>query len=143
MNNAEEFKVTRQILRLGNLLLNSRQEELTKYNLTFVQAESIVYFENNIGKRTQDLKKYLNVSHQAASKIIDKLIKKRYVYTQTSKEDGRAKEIYLTVEGKKICKEFEEFGIYDSMKILKDIPIEEIEIISDCLGKMIINMEKE
>jgi len=103
-----EFKIARGILKLGNKLNYVRDNDLEKRNLTAVQSEAMLFFGKREGATASELKDHLNISHQAACNILERLKNKKYVYTAVSEKDKRANSVYLTEEGKLL---------YNSLKI--------------------------
>ncbi len=141
MHESDDFIITRRIIRLSNLLVNKQHDELLKYNITFVQAEALLYFDKYEGMRALDLKQYLGVSHQAARSIVERMSKKEYLYSRVSAEDTRAKNIYLTDQGKQICFELRKVGIDDGQRLLKNIGSEKRRDLLRLLKQMIDNLE--
>ncbi|MEG1431448.1 MULTISPECIES: MarR family winged helix-turn-helix transcriptional regulator [Eubacterium] len=137
----DEFIITRRVLHLGNLLINSQQDEFDKFSLTFVQAEALFFFDKIKGARAIDLKEHLNISHQAARSIVDRLCKKEYLHRKTSSEDARAKQIYLTPSGQAACDELKQLGLSDGQRLLKQINAKERQQILSLLKKMIANVQ--
>lgn len=116
-----EFLIERKILKIGNALLNTRSEDLKKYDLTPVQSETLLFYVSNPGASIQDLKEYLDISHQAARNLIERLKVKNLVYAETSSEDARYKKIYLTEHGKSICDKLTLMGSHVGQNLLRDI----------------------
>ena len=140
MKDSAEFVITRRILRLSNLLINSTHEELVAFDLTYIQAEALLFFHKNIGAKALDLKEYFNISHQAARSIVERLCKKNYLYTQVSQKDGRAKQVFCTEEGDRICRTLKDFGNNDGQNLLQDVSEEDKARLLTLLQQMIHNI---
>lgn len=121
MNDREEFIIVRRILRLSNLLINMHQEELDVYELTYMQAEVLVYFHKFEGNRAKDLKEYLNISHQAARGLVERLVKKGFLTLHTSEYDAREKLVFLSDAGKEFCVNFKNKEIGDGDRVFHNI----------------------
>ena len=116
-----EFQIERKILKIGNTLQNTRSEDLKKYDLTPVQSETLLFYLSNPGASILDLKGYLDISHQAARNLIERLKSKNFIYAETSSEDARYKKIYLTKQGEDICNKLTLMGSHVGQNLLQDI----------------------
>lgn len=116
-----EFQIERKILKIGNTLQNTRSEDLKKYDLTPVQSETLLFYLSNPGASILDLKGYLDISHQAARNLIERLKIKNFIYAETSSEDARYKKIYLTKQGEDICNKLTLMGSHVGQNLLQDI----------------------
>ena len=116
-----EFQIERKILKIGNTLQNTRSEDLKKYDLTPVQSETLLFYLSNPGASILDLKGYLDISHQAARNLIERLKIKNFIYAETSSEDARYKKIYLTKQGEDICNKLTLMGNHVGQNLLRNI----------------------
>lgn len=62
-----EFIIERKILKIGNTLLNTRSEDLKKYDLTPVQSETLLFYASAPGASILNLKEHLDISHSGCS----------------------------------------------------------------------------
>lgn len=122
-----DFIVGRKIFKIGNLSNNVRNEYLRKKNITSAQSETLLFYFSNQGKSITDLKKHLQVSHQAARKLVDKLREKQYLYMVFSKKDARVTEVFLTDAGLEICTKLINDGTYAGSVQLKNFSMAEKE----------------
>jgi len=104
------FKTGRRILKIGNRLNYMRTIDLEQKKLTPAQSDTMIYFASNEGMSAADLAKHLEITHQAARNIVERLKSKNYLYTAASKNDGRVNSVYLTEDGKKIYALLKETG---------------------------------
>ena len=135
-----EFLIERRILKLGNVLLNTRNEDLKKYDLTPAQSETLLFYAANPGASILDLKEHLDISHQAARNLIERLKLKNLVHAETSSEDARFKRISLTDHGKEIYKELTLLGSHVGQNLLKGISEAEQKDLLRLLMKMSENI---
>lgn len=122
-----EFLIERKILKIGNMLANTRSEDLNEYDLTPIQSETLLFYAANPGASILDLKEHLDISHQAARNLIERLKLKQLVYAETSSEDARYKKIYITEQGNRICDELTLRGSHVGQNLLKGISAEDKE----------------
>lgn len=104
------FIIERLILKIGHNLSNTRTENLKVHGLTPSQSESLFFFNAHEGAKIYDLKEHLQISHQAARNLVERIKQKNLVYLVASEADARAKNVFLTPEGKKICGVLKEEG---------------------------------
>lgn len=116
-----EFLIERKILKIGNMLANMRSEDLKKYGLTPIQSETLLFYAANPGVSILDLKEYLDISHQAARNLVERLKMKQFLYTEISSEDGRFRKVYVTEQGNWICGELTLRGSHVGQNLLQGI----------------------
>lgn len=97
-----DFKIGRGILKIGNRLNNMRVADLKEKELTPGQSDTLIFFAQKRGATVSDLKTHLQISHQAARNIVERLKIKGLLYTSVSNEDGRANSVNLTESGEKM-----------------------------------------
>ncbi|MCD7826533.1 MAG: hypothetical protein LUH14_11335 [Clostridiaceae bacterium] len=135
-----DFIIERLIMRVGNQCVNIRNDNLKKREITSVQSETLLYFEAHEGAPIWNLKKHLNISHQAARNLVERIRLKDYLYLETSKEDARFKCVYLTEKGKYICSELKKEGTSAGQQLLKGLSAEEKEKLLEMLERMSKNV---
>lgn len=116
-----DFLIERKILKIGNVLSNTRSEDLKQYDLTPVQSEALLFYLSHPGASILDLKEYLEISHQAARNLIERLKAKHLVYAETSPEDARYRTIYLTQHGTRTCDELMSMGSHVGRNLLQGL----------------------
>lgn len=132
----ENFIIERKILKIGNQLINTRNSDLNEYNLTSSQSETLLFFDRLKGARVLDLKDYLKISHQAARNIVERMKLKDLLYVETSNEDARAKQVYLTDNGQSICDALKKRGTSIGETMLIDLSSDEKRTLSNLLNKI-------
>ncbi|MZK51438.1 MarR family winged helix-turn-helix transcriptional regulator [Clostridium beijerinckii] len=137
----KEFVITRKILKLGNQLINTRNEDFHFHDITAEQSETLQFFDVHKGSSASDLKKYLGVSHQAARNIIERMKKKELLYVEVSEEDARARLVYLTEKGQKVCKALKRDGTNMGQRLLNGLDSNERKQLLEMIEKMERNIE--
>lgn len=130
------FVIERKILKLGNRLISTRNEELKHIDLTSSQSETLLFFGRYDGAKILDLKEYLNVSHQAAQKIVDRMREKGFLRISISADDARAKSVSLTENGKQLYAYLKNNGEDVGRKLLNNLSEEEKETLCLLLDKI-------
>ena len=80
--NGLEYAVARKAVRLANLISTKRNADIKEMGLTAAQADALVFFAQNAGSTVSDLKDDLGVTHQTASGIVERMIKKDLLTTR-------------------------------------------------------------
>lgn len=130
------FIIERKILKLGNRLIATRNEKLKPLDLTSSQSETLLFFSGRDGARILDLKEYLNISHQAAQKIVNQMQKKGLLCMTVSSDDARAKSVLLTERGKELCSLLKSDGEDVGRKLLNNLSEEEKHTLCLLLDKI-------
>lgn len=137
----EEFLINRKIQRLGSRLVNKRTKDLKGLNLTPEQSDILQYFAANTGARVMDLSAHLDVSHQAARSVVERMKKKELLYVEVMAEDARAKHVYLTEKGKQVHAQLQSMGTGVGQWLLDGIVPEDRQWLMLTLDKMIQNVD--
>lgn len=135
--NDKDFYIERNILKIGNRLLNQRSDDLKGFNLTPNQSETLLFFERYDGAMIQDLREYLQVTHQAATKIVERMRDKELLIISISASDARAKEIRLTDKGRSICHQLKKKGSHVGSNLLRVLNEDEKNQFAILLEKII------
>ena len=133
----KEFIIERNILKIGNHLLNGRREDLKEFNLTSNQSETLLFFDRHPGAMIYDLKVHMKISHQAARNLVERMKEKDLLTVTVSDTDTRARQICLSGKGEKICSELKRKGTDVGGSLLQALSEEEKEQLSAILEKII------
>ena len=96
------YDAARAVVRLSNRISTRRNADIKEMGLTAAQADALVYFAGHEGNSVTDLKSDMGVTHQTASGIVDRMIKKDLLATRVSEEDARCRMVFLTEQGKQL-----------------------------------------
>ena len=135
-----EFVLERLILKIGNRLSNRRKKDLAGIEVTSGQSETILFFADHPGSLITDLKDYLQISHQAARLIISRLEKRGLLESVVSPADARARQIYLTAAGKKLCAELKQGGTMVGGILLQHLSAKERQELYRLLQKISLDL---
>ena len=100
MNYEDTHQLGRLILKLANTLIKNRNRHLEALGLTTSQADSLQYFLANPESTVTDLKDYLEITHQTARGLVQRIEEKGLVSLTPSVVDGRCRSISPTENGK-------------------------------------------
>lgn len=133
----KEFLIERNILKIGNQLLNGRREDLKEFDLTSNQSETLLFFDRHPGAMIYDLKVYMKISHQAARNLVERMKEKDLLTVQVSDTDTRARKVSLSLKGQAICSELKRKGTDVGGSLLQPLSEEEKDQLSVILEKII------
>ena len=135
-----DFLIERNILKIGNHLLNVRSEDLKEFDLTSTQSETPLFFDKHSGAMIYDLKNHMKISHQAARNIVERMKEKGLLYVEVSDTDARAKKVYLSEKGMKICIKLKKRGTDVGSNLLRALREEAKQGLALLLEKIIKNL---
>lgn len=138
--NDKDFQIERNILKIGNQIINQRTDDLKLYNLTSNQSETLLFFDRNPGAIVLDLKDHLKISHQAARNIITRMKEKGLLYASVSDTDGRARQICLTEKGEEVCQQLKQKASHIGGNLLCGFSEEEKHLLSVFLDRIMDNL---
>ena len=133
----KDFLIERNILKIGNQLLNGRREDLKEFDLTSNQSETLLFFDRHPGTMIYDLKIHMKISHQAARNLVERMKEKDLLNVTVSDTDTRARKVCLSEKGEKICNELKKKGTDVGGSLLQPLSEEEKEQLSVILEKII------
>ena len=133
----KEFLIERNILKIGNQLLNGRREDLKEFDITSNQSETLLFFDRHPGARIYDLKIHMKISHQAARNLVERMKEKDLLNVAVSDTDTIARKICLSEKGEKICNELKKKGSDVGGNLLQPLSEEEKEQLFVILDKII------
>lgn len=138
-----DFSIERLILKNGNLINNARDGDLKSFELTETQSETVLFYAANAGKSIKELSVHLEITQQAAKKLVDKLSSKGILKSEISEEDRRFTKIFLTEKGVELYKSLKEKGSSLGGRILKSFSDDEKKQLLSYLKKIKENIEAE
>ncbi len=115
-----DFLIERSILKIGNYLAHARDGVLKENDVTFFQAETLLFFDAHEGAKILDLKDHLKISHQAARNLVERIRQKDLIRTREAASDARAKNVFLTEKGKDVCRRLKSRGGSVGEKLFSD-----------------------
>ncbi len=119
------FELHKEIRKVGGKLFRERDMNLRRLNLTSNQSTTMLYLEVNPGCQIASLRDCLEISHQAARTMVERLKSKGLLDMVVFNSDGRAKNTNLTDEGKRMCAEIRRMGVDTASHSLSSLAPEE------------------
>lgn len=132
----EEYIILRKILKIGNRLINNRNKSLKEHDLTSEQSVALQFLDAHSGASAADLKEHLDISHQAARNIIERMKKKELLYSTVSIKDARIRPVFLTSKGEDVCITIKKEGSDVECQLLSGLSVEEKDSLNVLLDKI-------
>lgn len=104
--------------------------------LTLSQIKVLTLLAHTDALTVGEVAGFLNVSDAAASKSLDKLVRRRLVRRSEAAADRRASELALTESGRKLVREYERFRDRELAKVFSEIPAEEVQRTAELLDRL-------
>lgn len=120
-----EYTITRKIRELANLITKNRDADIREFELTTAQADILIYFAENPGKSIVDLKSFLNITHQTARGLVQRMTDKGLLKISPSRNDARYKQIFLTEKSQTVYRDMLKNGTHTGNRLLKGMNTEE------------------
>ena len=102
MDSETENKLARLLLNLSNTIIQNRNRHLQALGLTASQADCLQYFLANEGTSISDLKNAMDITHQTAWGIVQRMEAHGGVRLQRSDEDRRRQVVIPTASGRRL-----------------------------------------
>ena len=102
MDSETENKLARLLLNLSNTIIQNRNRHLQALGLTASQADCLQYFLANEGTSISDLKNAMDITHQTAWGIVQRMEVHGWVRLQRSDEDRRRQVVIPTASGRRL-----------------------------------------
>lgn len=135
------YILTRKMIKIGNQFTNFRNADLEKCDLTPSQAETLIFFYHYPGALVSDLKVHMEISHQAARNLVERMKIKELLFAEVSSRDARAKHVYLTEKGQEIYERIRQSSNDAGSLIFEGFTEEELAQLSTLLEKIHHNLK--
>ncbi|MGE5648466.1 MAG: MarR family winged helix-turn-helix transcriptional regulator [Acidobacteriota bacterium] len=138
----EEFLGTTHVfaLALTNLLEASILREIAGAQLTGAQMKALKLIARAEAQTIGDVAAFLGVSDAAASKTVDRLVRRRLVRRTEREQDRRANELALTTAGTRIISQYEAVRERRLAEVFREVPSKELEKAASLLGRIAENI---
>ena len=135
--------MVRQFQRVGRLMMQGRDKDLEDLGLTSIQADALLFFDRYPNSQINGLRDHLNVSHQAACGLVDRMKTKGLLDVEVSGEDARAKTVSLSEIGRRVCDDLKMKGSSAGHAAFDCLTSDEIDGLAETLDKIETYMRRE
>lgn len=132
--------LVRKFQRVGRMMMQGRDRDLTDLDLTSIQADALIFFDGSPGSQINGLRDHLEVSHQAACGLVDRMRAKGLLDVEVSGDDARAKTVTLSEGGRRVCSELKARGSSAGHAAFDCLTGEEIEALSATLDRIEVRL---
>ena len=141
----QAIDLTNSFVSIARQLKKISIQTATKLGLTFQQLIILNSIRNNEGLTQKELTERLRTAKSRVSLSIDELEKKNYVKRETSANDRRETQLFLTPDGERLCQRYrEESEAYKSLaNSLEQFSEDELSILIDMQKKILTDLLKE
>ena len=124
------FELDKKYQQEKDLFIETIDLSQAEYNL-FICLKHCEHFNS------YSIAEKMNLSLSRVSRIIEKMVSKKYLTRATNKKDRRAIDIAITKKGKQISEQISDFIIYRSSEIEKKLKPSEFNEMKTNLSKLI------
>jgi DNA-binding MarR family transcriptional regulator len=118
-------------------------KEVTKDRVTTSQLKVLKLVARTNARRIGDVADFLAVSNAAASKAVDRLVRRGLLRRQEAATDRRAVELSLTTEGRTLLAQYEAATNQVLKEVFGSLPHERLQATADFLDDLSTQMVKE
>ncbi|MFC1575833.1 MarR family winged helix-turn-helix transcriptional regulator [Gemmatimonadota bacterium] len=118
-------------------------KEITKDRVTPSQLKVLKLVARTNARRIGDVADFLAVSNAAASKAVDRLVKRQLVRRAESTSDRRAVELSLTTEGRTLLAQYEAATNQVLKDVFGNLPQDQLQSTAEFLDQLSARMVKE
>lgn len=123
--------------RSAKILAECFEKRLNHYNITRTQWIALYYININRLITQKQLADKMSLKEPSVVRLLDKMELLGWITRTSSENDKRTKTLELTESGKKIEREMLVVAETFRNDVVRDIPIEEIDIYNSVLSKML------
>lgn len=123
--------------------MDEELKEATKSRVTTSQLRVLKLVARTNARRIGDVADFLAVSNAAASKAVDRLVRRGLLRRNESPSDRRAVELSLTSEGRTVLAQYEAATTQVLKEVFGSIPVDQLQATADFLDQLSTRMVKE
>lgn len=114
------------VLGAGRVLvaIAIRSLAAAEVDVTLQQYRALVILSNSVEQRTVDLASELGVNSSTATRLIDRLVRRKLVDRQVHREDRRATSVSITAAGRDVVASVTRERRAEARRILRKLPAE-------------------
>jgi DNA-binding MarR family transcriptional regulator len=135
MSDAGAWEVCSELLRSAHIFAAAVREEfeaailrdLTGDNLTFSQLKLLHLVAQADGRTIGDAAEFLGVSDAAASKTVEKLVRRRLLQRTEIRADRRSSHLSLTEAGRRLLDEFAAARRRKAIQVFSQLSVEDLQ----------------
>jgi DNA-binding MarR family transcriptional regulator len=123
-----------------NDLMETRLHAVTREQLTFSQLKLLKLVSRTDSYNISQVAAFLTVSTAAASKAVDRLVRRGLLIRSEAEDDRRAVELSLTSEGRRMLEEYEKLTVIALDEIFGGYSPEDLRGAAELLDRLSVNV---
>lgn len=133
----DEYRLLmRKFQRIGRKMIQGKDRDLKDLGLTSIQADALLFFDRFPNSQINGLRDHLDVTHQAACGLVDRMRSKGLIDVEVSDDDARARTINLSESGRVLCTELKSRGSTAGHAAFDRLTSDEIRVFSATLDRI-------
>lgn len=141
MNYVFEDSISFLINRATVKIKREMSNRFNNYDITIEQWALLTRLWQNDGISQTELSRRSSKDLPTVTRMLLKMEKKGLISRRVDPDDSRSTLIFLTNEGKDLEDELDAIAYEIEVKALKNIKIDDVELLRDVLGRIIANMD--
>lgn len=141
MNYVFEDSISYLINRATVKIKRDMSNRFNNYDITIEQWALLTRLWQNDGISQTELSRRSSKDLPTVTRMLLKMEKKGLISRRVDPDDSRSTLIFLTNEGKDLEDELDAIAYEIEVKALKNIKIDDVELLRDVLGRIIANMD--
>lgn len=141
MNYVFEDSISYLINRATVKIKREMSNRFNNYDITIEQWALLTRLWQNDGISQTELSRRSSKDLPTVTRMLLKMEKKGLISRRVDPDDSRSTLIFLTNEGKDLEDELDAIAYEIEVKALKNIKIDDVELLRDVLGRIIANMD--
>ncbi|MGN0137990.1 MAG: MarR family winged helix-turn-helix transcriptional regulator [Candidatus Methanomethylophilaceae archaeon] len=136
------LELIRKVQKVGKRLISERDSDLSDIGVTSTQSSALLFIAATPRCRITDLGENMEISHQAARMLVERMVEGGFLETAVDEEDARARIVTLTPLGTEVWKRVGEKGTNAGQRALKGLSDEEMAQLSALMDKIYGNIRR-
>ncbi|UCF19631.1 MAG: MarR family transcriptional regulator [Gemmatimonadota bacterium] len=126
-----------------NDLMQDRLHAVVGEQLTFAQLKLLKLVARKESYHITEVAAFMGVSNAAASKAVDRLVRRGLLSRSEAEEDRRAVVVALTQQGRRLLDEYEQITTRTLEDVFGDVPAEGLQQTADLLDELSLRLVEQ
>ncbi|MGN0097916.1 MAG: MarR family winged helix-turn-helix transcriptional regulator [Candidatus Methanomethylophilaceae archaeon] len=136
------LELIRKVQKVGKRLISDRDSDLSDLGLTSTQSSALLFIAATPRCRITDLGENMEISHQAARMLVERMAERGFLETAVDDEDARARIVTLTPLGEEVWRKVGEKGTNAGREAMDGLTNEEMEQLNTIMDKIYENIRR-
>ena len=137
------LELIRKVQKVGKRLMSDRESVLSDIGVTPTQSSALLFIAATPRCRITDLGESMEISHQAARMLVERMVERGFLETAVDDEDARAKIVSLTPAGMEVWTRIGEKGTNAGRKALEGLSEDELDQLDSIMDRIYENIRRK